>query len=296
MSKRILVVDDDEKVRFTLKSSLKKLGNDYEIVTAQDGHEALALLQKQPCDLVITDLRMPGMDGLELTQAIRGLGAHTLVIWSTAYGSAETEAAAQHLNVHRFLHKPLDIFEIRQIAREALEAVQLKADQTPPPLPPDDLQEYLARLRDEMGAYSVFVITTGGQIVDAVGTTDGLEVGTLSALVAGNFLAAHEIARLLGQASTFKLSYHESDTHSVYAYGMQNDYLLVIVFGPETKAGIVWYYARRAVDDLKTILTDAAAKIHVGVVLDTEFQSSLQHGLDDLFGSLDDNSAAISSP
>jgi CheY-like chemotaxis protein len=122
LPKRILVVDDDERVLFVLHDTLTRLGSEYEIVTAPNGHEALDRARKMPFDLIITDLRMPGMDGVELTEAVRTLSPSTVVIWITAYGRQETNAEARKLGVYRCLDKPLEVTEIRQIAREALEA------------------------------------------------------------------------------------------------------------------------------------------------------------------------------
>ena len=121
VSKRILVVDDDERVLFVLHDILAGLGNQYEVVTAQSGHEALDKARKMFFDLLITDLRMVGMDGVELTEAVRALSPSTVVIWITAYGSQETNAEARRLGVYRCLDKPLEVAEIRRIAREALD-------------------------------------------------------------------------------------------------------------------------------------------------------------------------------
>ena len=120
--KRILVVDDDERVLLVLHDILAGLGSQYEVVTAQSGYEALDKARKTPFDLLIADLRMPGMDGVELTEAIKALSPSTVVIWITAYGSQETSAEAQRLGVYRCLDKPLEVAEIRQIALEALGA------------------------------------------------------------------------------------------------------------------------------------------------------------------------------
>ncbi len=120
--KRILVVDDDERVLFVLHDTLARLGSEYEVVTAHSGYEALDKAREMPFDLLIADLRMPGMDGVELTEAVKTLSPSTVVIWITAYGSQETRAEAQRLGVYRCLDKPLQVAEIRRIAREALEA------------------------------------------------------------------------------------------------------------------------------------------------------------------------------
>ena len=64
------------------------------------------------------------MDGVELTKAVRTLSPSTVVIWITAYGSQETNAEARRLGVYRCLDKPLEVAEIRRVAREALEAAE----------------------------------------------------------------------------------------------------------------------------------------------------------------------------
>jgi DNA-binding NtrC family response regulator len=118
---RILVVDDDERVLFVLRRALLAFQNGYEIVTAQDGHKALDRVKEIPFDLLITDLKMPGVDGIALTQAIRDLNSGTVVVWITAYGCAQVSNEATRLSVYECLEKPLRIDKIRRVVREALE-------------------------------------------------------------------------------------------------------------------------------------------------------------------------------
>ena len=124
MTKRILVVDDDERVLFVFHDALVRLGNEYEIVTARNGREALKKVGEAPFDLIITDLRMPDIDGIALTEAIRDSSSSVSVIWMTAYGCHTLKAEAARLAVHRCLDKPLEISEIRKTAREALQAAE----------------------------------------------------------------------------------------------------------------------------------------------------------------------------
>ena len=119
--KRILVVDDEEGVLFVLRNTLIKLGSEYEIVTAHDGREGWELARERPFDLVITDLKMPVMSGLELTEAIKASQPETTVVWMTAHSFFGTKEDAARLEVYRCLEKPLAVTEIRQVAREALQ-------------------------------------------------------------------------------------------------------------------------------------------------------------------------------
>jgi rubredoxin/CheY-like chemotaxis protein len=120
--KRILVVDDEERVLFVLHSALQKLSDAYEIVTARNGHEALDKFKETPFDLIITDLRMPGINGVELTETIKALNASTIVIWITAYGCHTVHDEAARLAVYGCLDKPLEIADIRQSVQKALES------------------------------------------------------------------------------------------------------------------------------------------------------------------------------
>ncbi len=117
--RRILIVDDEEQVLFVWCNALRKQANRYQIETAQSGQEALAKLLAMPFDLVITDLRMPGLSGQELTDQIRDICPETTVIWITAYRSPDIDAEAKQMGVTRCLDKPLKVGQIRQVVQQA---------------------------------------------------------------------------------------------------------------------------------------------------------------------------------
>jgi DNA-binding NtrC family response regulator len=125
--KRILIVDDETRVLFVLRGALTRLGDGYQVVTASSGRAALATVKQTPFDLVLTDLRMPDMDGIALTEAIRALQPGTVVIWMTAYGHHKVRTEAAQLAVYRCLDKPIKIGQIRQIVLEALGSAEKKA-------------------------------------------------------------------------------------------------------------------------------------------------------------------------
>ncbi len=119
---RILVVDDDPMVLFVFSDTLRDLGDAYEIVTAQSGLKALDEVKEEPFDLVITDLSMPDLGGIELTEAIRQESPETAVVWITAYGCHSMSSDATRLDIHRCYDKPLEVDEILQVARDALDS------------------------------------------------------------------------------------------------------------------------------------------------------------------------------
>jgi len=116
MTQRILIVDDEARVLLILHDTLQRLGSSFEVVTAQSGSEALKEARKAAFDLVITDLRMPGMDGVELTRALKAMHPDVNVVWITAYGCHKASEESARLGVCRCLDKPLEIKQIRQVA------------------------------------------------------------------------------------------------------------------------------------------------------------------------------------
>ncbi|HSR32265.1 MAG TPA: response regulator [Anaerolineae bacterium] len=118
---RILIVDDEESVLFVWRNALQKLTNRVRVETVQNGDEALYKIEQAPFDLLVTDLRMPGLTGQALTQAVRKLRPDLLVIWITAFRSPEIDVEAERLGVLCCLDKPLTVAQIRQVVPQVLE-------------------------------------------------------------------------------------------------------------------------------------------------------------------------------
>ncbi len=101
---KILIVDDEVSVRDSLQNWLKDIG--YQVITASNGNEALHMTQKEKPDIVIADLVLPGMDGIELTKRIKELSPDIPVIIITAYGSITTAIAAIKEGAYDYIEKP----------------------------------------------------------------------------------------------------------------------------------------------------------------------------------------------
>jgi DNA-binding NtrC family response regulator len=126
MKGTILVVDDERSIRVGLKGLLAKEG--YEVATAESGREALQLLNGQPFDLVLTDLRMPELDGVGLLKKIKERYADTLVVMMTAYGSEKIAVEAMKAGASDYLVKPFDNEEVKILVRQALEQSALRRE------------------------------------------------------------------------------------------------------------------------------------------------------------------------
>lgn len=116
----ILVVDDEKDTCLLLSQVLEKEG--YAVDTANSGNEALSILRKKKINLVITDLKMPEMDGLTLIREARKLKFDTKFIMMTAYGEIETYLDAINMGAFDYLNKPMEISDVRNVVKKALQA------------------------------------------------------------------------------------------------------------------------------------------------------------------------------
>jgi len=116
--RRILVVDDEAKMRRIIELSLKNMG--HSVVQAEDGVEALAALDGAPFDLVLTDLRMPNKDGLELLRELRARGDEVPVIVLTAYGTIESAVEAMKLGACDYIIRPFEMETLELAVSRAL--------------------------------------------------------------------------------------------------------------------------------------------------------------------------------
>ncbi|PIY99179.1 MAG: Fis family transcriptional regulator, partial [Hydrogenophilales bacterium CG_4_10_14_0_8_um_filter_62_70] len=123
---RLLIVDDERVALRNLEHILKKAG--HEVTATTSGSNALVLLQKLPFDLVLTDLKMEKMDGMQVLRRSRELAPDTEVIMITGYATLDSAVEAMKEGAFHYIAKPYRIEEVRQVVIEALEKVQIKRE------------------------------------------------------------------------------------------------------------------------------------------------------------------------
>src|SRR4029077_4328583 len=118
MQKLILVVDDEESMRHFLAKTLRREG--YDVVTAHDGPDALAAAQDRPPDLVLVDVRMPGMDGVAVMRSLRSTLPRLPVVLMTGYATVQHALTAMKQGATDYVTKPLRVDAVRATVARAL--------------------------------------------------------------------------------------------------------------------------------------------------------------------------------
>ncbi len=124
--KSVLVVDDEKNIRLTMSRALE--GIDVDVTTAINGEEALAAMSKRPFDVVLLDLRMPGMDGIDVLRRVARDFPASRVIIITAYGSVDRAVEAMKLGAVDFVEKPVTPGEVRSRVTELLDRDRIQVE------------------------------------------------------------------------------------------------------------------------------------------------------------------------
>jgi two-component system response regulator AtoC len=137
---RILIIDDEENMRHMLSSVLGRLG--YEVQSAANGRIGLEIVSREHVDVVLCDIRMPEMDGMEFLRQVNAAGLSVTVIMMSAFGSVDTALAAMRLGAYDYISKPFKADEIELVLRKAEEREGLRRDNR-------ELRNQVASLREE---------------------------------------------------------------------------------------------------------------------------------------------------
>lgn len=182
----VLVVDDERKMRRVLQIIMEQMG--VSSMAAESGEQALQLFASEKIDLILTDLRMAGMNGVELLERIRQIDPDVPVVVLTAHGTVQTAVAAMKLGAFDYLQKPFDVGAVEVVIRNALEMRRYRTENR--------------FLKQQLGAVTAFENLVGGSpamraiyaLIDQVAATKSAvlitgETGT------GKELVAHAIHR-----------------------------------------------------------------------------------------------------
>jgi DNA-binding response OmpR family regulator len=299
--KHILIVDDEEKVGFFLSRSLTLMNDSYLVETAHSGEEALDILQDTYIDLLITDLHMPGISGLELIRWVHASSPDTRVVLITAYGSKQTKAKADELNVYRYLPKPFNLQDFTEVVQGALSGGALSthgmvafSDETF-----KAIAERLETLRYDINARCIYLADMQGQQLTSVGDVGGLDDTLLLTLLTGGFATSAELAYQFGSGKSVNLNFHQDDKCEIYSANIDDNLFIALVYDRSmqtSRIGMVWLYTRRAIEELSELVASIDLT-NTGQALDADFGDSLLGEFDSYFEdehTFDDNIVEVS--
>jgi len=123
---KILVVDDEQLIRWSLEQNLKKQG--YDVLTAPSGEDALRIVREDPPDLMLLDIQLPGINGMEVLEKVREVDEEVIVIMVTALGVLETAVKAMRLGAYDYINKPFNLDELAIVVKKALETCELRRE------------------------------------------------------------------------------------------------------------------------------------------------------------------------
>jgi YesN/AraC family two-component response regulator len=227
---------------------------------------------------------MPGMTGVDLVQAVRKISPETQIILMTAHDTKAIRSTVEALQLGGFIGKPFTVPEVLEVVQKAIARTSKAIEATRIELPALNVdravQEQLQTLWNKTGAYAVLLVNADGHPLKVVGETNRAKITRLAAFVAANFLAVTELASLLGDhESVFKSSYHEGNKYNIYAYDVNGQVFLALLFGIHSKPGTIWFYAKQTGAELATLLEQTPKK-----PLSTEENAALSVDFDDMFG------------
>ncbi|GIW72935.1 MAG: acetoacetate metabolism regulatory protein AtoC [Planctomycetota bacterium] len=185
---RVLVVDGAEGVRTFLTEAFAAAG--YQVLAARDGESALRTLEHEPVDVVVAEIFLPGLDGIELTRRIRGMGGRTEVVLVAADAPVRTVVEAMRAGAHDAIEKPIDIERLLLSVEKALERRRLERENLA-----------LRRLEDQRTAGGEQIIAVSEEMREVLRTVELVAPTDLTVLIEGESgvgkeLVANRIHRL----------------------------------------------------------------------------------------------------
>jgi len=269
---RILIAEDESRVAQALRRALSMPeGGGYLVETYESGEEASARLREEHFDLLITDLRMPGMSGLDLLGKCREVSRGTSCILITGYGSPQVEETVYQLGAAAYLTKPFSMQKLVQTVKNTLKQKSHASSQLSSALPADGLlvmRRRIGELREDVGAHNVLLFDQAGQLLAESGQACEFDTGAFLTLLGNAMAATNAIPNVLGDQETFDVHFHEGRKYEIFTARITDQVFLSVVFdkqGNSSRIGMVWLYLRRAVADLRILLTIAGAGTNAGL-------------------------------
>lgn len=255
---RILLVDDQRQVNRVLRSALEISSRDYIINDVSSAEEALLEINRGPVDLLVTDLRLPGMTGLELVEKVRASHPQARTILITGDPTEDVRRRAEALGVIAFLRKPIGTNMFLEIVEHALAETGTPARAAAhTAVPSPALVGCLMDLRQEMGAEAVMLLDDRGQQVARAGDVGDFDLQNgLPSLMAAH-QASLKVSQFLGAEKPSNFHHFNGDRYDLYLTDVGETHIMLSAFRGRQEAGqlgAVLHFGRRGAEELLKLL------------------------------------------
>lgn len=262
--KQILVVDDHFEMLEFLRSMLEMSNQEYQVLGVPSAEEGLLELRRTPFDLLITDVRLPGMSGFDLARKVQKIRPQMPIIMITGYSSEQGKQEANELGVFRYFKKPLDTDGLLAAVHLSLYGDEVVEAQAMPEAVQADIspevRKRLEMLRSDTGARQAILASAAGQLLCVTGSgSQGVDMAQLAATIAGNVESSFRVAEQLGSADPFTIQYQAGEQYDLYSANVGRNYFVAIFFDAlarRGRIGTIWVFAQRAIGDLQGLLAD----------------------------------------
>lgn len=261
--KKVLVVDDHFEMLELLRSMLELSNEEYEVLAVPSAEEGWLEMQRTPFDLVITDVRLPGMSGFDFVRRMRKRRRDTPVIMITGYSSTEGQKEADELGVMRYFSKPLDTDAVLLAVQAALHGMPVAAagveEVVGETAVSSDVRKRLKTLRTDTGAGGLMLSTLDGKMIFQMSDGQPLELTGLSQALAQTIQNSFALADYLASDAPNTIQYHAGEKIELYCANIGQRYFLTIFFDVQSRRGrigTIWVFTQRAIKDLLEMLPE----------------------------------------
>lgn len=235
---RVLIVDDHKEVRTTFRANLEALEADLEVVDVPSGEEAILEAAGDRIDLMIADVGLPGLSGLELLDTIKSRNPDTKIILITGLEDEDIRREVADAGTEAFFIKPVGIPELLQSVKRSLGLKEdLSQGSEPEPLEVDllgeDISERIADLRGELGAISIVLLSREGKIAaKSGGLPDAVHESHVMAELLNSFQSVNVISSFLNQDQPRSQWYFSGEKYDLFWTHVGQSFGLLAVTNP----------------------------------------------------------------
>lgn len=270
---RVLIVDDQQDVRNMLRVGVESLGSNFSVITVPSGEEAVLEISLQQFDLLVTDVRLPGISGLEVQRRLRTSRPDLKIILITGVLDPVIRRNVVDAGADAFFMKPIEIGDFLDAVERCLGIVDDKMPESnllqETDIPEDSITERLTKLRQDLDAFSAVLFDERGRVVVQAGEMPDGDVAVESlypALMAG-FSAGMKVSHFLGATRPESLTYFGGTKYALFFAPISTSFALLVAVNAvqmDEQISHAVQFVYNALYDLQNILE------HMGVPVRSE--------------------------